>query len=126
MERTPEDLKLALACELGDESTFQMYLDQNPDAAKTLSDAERRKLPVAAQSNNTNAVRLMLEAGWPVNTPGEMGATALHWAGFNGNAEMAREILRFQPDLELKSQEYAGTPLFLALYGSVNGCRQGS
>ena len=124
MERTPEDLKLALACELGDESTFQMYLDQNPDAAKTLSDAERRKLPVAAQSNNTNAVRLMLEAGWPVNTPGEMGATALHWAGFNGNAEMAREILRFQPDLELKSQEYAGTALFWALYGSGNGWRQ--
>ena len=56
MERTPEDLKLALACELGDESTFQMYLDQNPDAAKTLSDAERRKLPAAAQSNNTKAV----------------------------------------------------------------------
>jgi hypothetical protein len=43
--RTPEDLKLALACELGDESTFQEYLARNPDATKTLSDAERRKLP---------------------------------------------------------------------------------
>ena len=121
MERTPEDLKLALACELGDESTFQDYLARNPDAAKTLSDAERRKLPAAAQSNNTKAVQLMLEAGWPVNTPGEMGATALHWAGFNGNAEMARVILRFHPDLELKSQEYAGTALSWALYASGNG-----
>jgi ankyrin repeat protein len=63
----------------------------------------------------------MLEAGWPVDTPGEMGATALHWAGFNGNAEMAREILRFRPALELKSREYAGTPLGWALYGSGNG-----
>lgn len=124
MERTPEDLKLALACELGDESTFQIYLDRNPDAAKTLSDTERRKLPVAAQSNNTKAVRLMLEAGWPVNAPGEMGATALHWAGFNGNAEMARDILRFQPDLELRSQEYSGTALSWALYGSGNGWRR--
>ena len=53
----------------------------------------------------------MLEAGWPVDTPGEMGATALHWAGFNGNAEMTRVILRLHPDLELKSQEYAGTAL---------------
>src|SRR6202042_1939512 len=86
MKRTPEDLKMALACELGDERTFQKYLARNPDAAQRLSDAELRKLPAAAQSNNTQAVRLMLEAGWPVDTRGEMGATALHWAGFNGNA----------------------------------------
>jgi len=121
MERTPEDLKLALACELGDESTFQDYLIRNPDATKTLSDAERRKLPAAAQNNNTKAVQLMLEAGWPVNTPGEMGATALHWAGFNGNAEMTRVLLRFHPDIETKSREYEGTALSWAIYASGNG-----
>lgn len=121
VERTPEDLKLALACELGDESAFQDYLVRNPEATKRLSDADRQKLPKAAQSNNAKAVRLMLEAGWPVNTPGEMGATSLHWAGFNGNAEMMRDLLRFNPDLELKSQEYAGTALSWALYGSGNG-----
>ncbi len=121
MERTPEDLKLALACELGDETTFREYLAGNPNAATMLSDAEKRKLPNAAQSNNTKAVLLMLEAGWPVNTPGEMGATALHWAGFNGNAEMTHAILKFHPDLELKSQEYAGTALSWALYASGNG-----
>jgi ankyrin repeat protein len=121
LERTPEDLKLALACELGDESTFQDYLARNPDATKTLSDAERRKLPAAAQSNNTKAVQLMLEAGWPVNTPGEMGATALHWAGFNGNAEMTRVLLRFHPDIETKSREYEGTALSWAIYASGNG-----
>ncbi|HEX4757779.1 MAG TPA: ankyrin repeat domain-containing protein [Terracidiphilus sp.] len=121
MERTPEDLKLALACELGDETTFREYLAWNPNAVTMLSDAEKRKLPNAAQSNNTKAVLLMLEAGWPVNAPGEMGATALHWAGFNGNAEMTHAILKFHPDLELKSQEYAGTALSWALYASGNG-----
>jgi ankyrin repeat protein len=121
VERTPEDLKLALACEIGDEGAFRDYLARNPDATKSLSDADRRKLPKAAQSNNTMAVRLLLEAGWPVNTPGEMGATALHWAGFNGNAEMMRDLLRFHPDLELKSKEYAGTALSWALYASGNG-----
>jgi ankyrin repeat protein len=121
VERTPEDLKLALACEIGDESAFQDYLSRNPDVTKELSDVDRRKLPKAAQSNNTKAVRLLLEAGWPVNTPGEMGATALHWAGFNGNAEMTRDLLRFHPDLELKSQEYAGTALSWSLYASGNG-----
>jgi ankyrin repeat protein len=121
MERTPEELKLALACELGDETVFHEFLAQHPDAAKTLSEADQQKLPNAAQNNNTQAVRLMLEAGWPVDTAGEMGATALHWAGFHGNAEMARAILRFHPALELKSREYAGTALAWALYGSGNG-----
>ena len=121
VERTPEDLKLALACEIGDESAFQDYLARNPDVTKALSDVDRQKLPKAAQSNNTKAVRLLLEAGWPVNTPGEMGATALHWAGFNGNSEMMRDLLRFHPDLELKSEEYAGTALSWALYASGNG-----
>src|ERR1700678_1271536 len=114
--------------ELGDSldgsTSIQEFLAQNIDVAKTLSEADQQKLPNAAQANNTEAVRLMLEAGWPVDTPGEMGATALHWAGFNGNAEMAREILRFHPALELKSREYAGTALAWALFGSGNGWRR--
>jgi len=124
MERTPRDLKLALACELGDEGAFEEYLAWNPKAAESLPDVERRKLPDAAQSNNAKAVQLMLEAGWPVNASGEMGATALHWAGFNGNAEMTRTILNFDPDLETKSREYAGTALSWALYASGNGWRR--
>jgi len=124
MERTPEDLKLTLACELGDEAVFHEFLSKNLDAARTLSEIEQRRLPNAAQNNNTKAIRLMLEAGWPVDTPGEMGATALHWAGFNGNAEMTREILRFHPTLELKSREYPGTALAWAVYGSGNGWRR--
>ena len=57
---------------------FQEFLSRPPDAPKTLSEPDQRKLPNAAQNNNTKAVRLMLEAGWPVDTQGEMGATALH------------------------------------------------
>jgi ankyrin repeat protein len=120
LKRTPEELKLALACELGDEDVFQRFLSQNPESAGTLSEQEREKLPNAAHDNNLKAVRLMLEAGWPVDTPGEMGATALHWAGFNGNAEMTREILRFSPDLELKSREYPGTAVAWTIFGSGN------
>jgi ankyrin repeat protein len=121
LQRTPEDLKLALACELGDEAVFHEFLKKRPDAARHLSEGDQRKLPNAAHNNNTQAVRLMLEAGWPVDTPGEMGATALHWASFNGNAEMTREILRFHPALELKSKEEASTAFGWAIYASGNG-----
>jgi hypothetical protein len=103
---------------------FHEFLSKHPDAARTLSEADQRKLPDAAQSNNTKAVRLMLEAGWPVDAPGDMGATALHWAGFNGNAEMIREILKFHPTLGLESREYKGTALGWAIFGSGNGWRR--
>ncbi len=121
MERTPEDLKMALACELGDEAAFRELLRRNPDFANSLSETDKVKLPNAAKNNNTQAVRLMLEAGWPVNTPGEAGATALHWAGFNGNSEMARVILKFGPELEKKSQEYSDSAFGWTVYGSGNG-----
>lgn len=121
LERTPDDLKLALACELGDERVFHEFLQKCPQGNRELSETDKQKLPNAAQNNNTDAVRLMLEAGWPVDTAGEMGATALHWAGFNGNSEMTRHILRFHPALELKSTEYAGSALSWAVYGSGNG-----
>jgi ankyrin repeat protein len=121
VQRTPEDLKLALACELGDETTFRQFLSKHPDAAKLLSETDAQKLPDAAQSNNTNAVGLMLDAGWPADVRGEAGATALHWAAFNGNAQMIRLILRFHPSLELKSREYQGTALSWAIYASGNG-----
>lgn len=126
LDRTPPSLKLALACELGDEAAFQELLAARPNLVSTLSEEERRKLPDAAQSGNTAAVRLMLQAGWPVDMPGKMGAAALHWAAFNGNSAMAREILRFHPALELKSKEYTGTALSWAIFGSGNGWNRAS
>jgi ankyrin repeat protein len=121
MERTPKTLKLALACELGDEALHREILESSPGLAGELADGDRQRLIAAAQGNNTNAVRLMLEAGWPVETQGPGGVSALHWAAFHGNASMAREILRHSPPLELEDSEHHGTPMGWALYGSLHG-----
>ena len=121
MDRTPATLKLALACELGDEATFSALLHTRPDLAQTLGDDERRKLPLAAQNNNVEAVRMMLAAGWPVGAVGQHGATALHWAGFHGNAAMARVILPHHPPLEAREKDYGQTPVGWTIYGSING-----
>ena len=121
MERSPEDLKLALACELGDEVAFRALMAGNPELTGTLSDDDCRRLPDAAQNNNTNAVRLMLGAGWPVDTRGEYRMTTLQWAAWHGNAEMVREILRYHPQLELKDNDHGITALGGALHGSENG-----
>jgi ankyrin repeat protein len=121
MDCSPEDLKLAQACELGDEDAFRALLASHPNLTRTLSDDDCRRLPDAAQNNNTNAVRLMLGAGWPVDTRGEYRMTPLQWAAWHGNAEMVREILRYHPKLELKDNEHGVTALGGALHGSENG-----
>src|SRR6267142_2463546 len=98
MERSPAALKLSLACELGDEAAFQSLLTSHPGLAQSLSDDERRKIVAAAESNNTQAVRMMLAAGWPVDVRAG-GTTALHFAAWHGNTEMMREILKHHPPL---------------------------
>jgi ankyrin repeat protein len=121
MDRTPDDLKLALACELGEDDLFRAMLARNPELVRVLTDASRRKLADAAQNNNGRAVRLMLEAGWPVDARGQHGATSLHWACFHGNPETVRDILRFRPPLEDTGNDFHGTPLGWAIHGSVHG-----
>ncbi len=121
MDRSADSLKLSLALELGDKALFDRLLASAPDMPKSLSPAERRKLVDAAQNRNIDAVRLLLEAGWPVDARGQHGGTALHWAAFHGHAEMARLILGFQPPLEAVDFDFGGTPLGWAIHGSQNG-----
>jgi ankyrin repeat protein len=119
MKHTPEDVKLTQACELGDEAAFRALLADRPNLVESLTDDDRRQLPDAAQSNNTGAVRLTLEAGWPVDATGEYQMTSLQWAAWHGNAEMVREILRYRPQLDLSCQHEI-TALGCALHGSEN------
>jgi ankyrin repeat protein len=120
MERSPQDVKLEQACELGDEQSFRSLMAGRPNLMGTLSAEGRRRIADAAQNNNTNAVRLMLAAGWPVDARGEYDMTPLQWASWHGNAAMVREILRYHPQLELDCQHKI-TALGSALHGSVNG-----
>lgn len=121
LERTPASLKLAIACELKDDALLAELTREQPGLAATLSEEERIKLTVAARNNDVEAVQRMLAAGWPVDAVGQHGATALHWAGFHGNPDLARAILPFTPPLEARERDFGQTPLQWTLYGSVNG-----
>ncbi len=124
MERSPDELKLALACELGDKGTFDALLARRPDLAQTLSEDERHKLVEAAENNNNEAVRLMLAAGWPTDSRGLESGTALHIAAWLGNAEMVRELLRHGAPLDIRGDKYDMTPLGWALHGSEHSWRK--
>jgi ankyrin repeat protein len=120
-------MKLIAACWNADEATVKSLLANHSDLAAKLSAAYRRQVAHAARNNNLAAVRVMLAVGLPVDALGQHLATPLHWAGFHGNAEMTREILRYNPLLELTDSDFQATPLGWAIYGSVHGwyCRSG-
>lgn len=121
MERSPADVRLLVACWLGDEADVHELLARHPDLAATLPAADRRQVAHAARNDNLAAVRLMLVAGLPVDARGQNGATPLHWAAFHGNAEMARMLLSHNPPLEQSDEDFHGTPLHWAIYGSEHG-----
>ncbi len=121
MERSPHALQFALACELGEDARSRSLLASQPDLARSMDEADRRHVTDAAQSNNTRAVGLMLDAGWPADARGQHNATPLHWAAWHGNVAMVREILRHDPPLNDTSDDWHIGPLRWALHGSENG-----
>ena len=129
MEHSPDEIKLLTACWLGDEATTNSLLavepfrlaQGEPNLVARLRDVERRQLAHAARNNDLPAVRLMLTIGLPVDARSQHNATALHWAAFQGNAEMIELILRKNPPLEVTDKDFQSTPLGWAIYGSEHG-----
>ncbi|MGH9646884.1 MAG: ankyrin repeat domain-containing protein, partial [Bryobacteraceae bacterium] len=93
LERCPADEKLLNACWLHDEALVKFLIAAKPNLAADLTAEGRRQLAHAARNNDPIAVRLMLTAGWPVESFGQHHATPLHWAAWHGNAELVRLIL---------------------------------
>jgi len=127
MARTPGDLRLSIACALGDEALVSEIAAANPRAAATLARKEQQKVAAAARNNQTQAVLLMLKAGWPVDVRGAENATPLHWAAFHGNTAMVRALLARGADAWVKGDVHDATPLDWARYGAEHGwqCRTG-
>jgi ankyrin repeat protein len=120
-ERTAPVARVAEACLIEDEDAARTFRAAVPSLTEGLSADQRQLVAHAARNNQTRAVALMLECGWPVDARGQHEATVLHWAGFHGNVEMAREILRFKPPLEATDRDFKGTPLGWTIHGSENG-----
>jgi ankyrin repeat protein len=120
-ERTAPVARVAEACLIEDEIAARAFRAALPPVSDSLSADQRPLVAHAARNNQTRAVALMLECGWPVDARGQHDATPLHWAGFHGNVEMAREILRFNPPLDATDGDFKGTPLGWTIHGSENG-----
>jgi ankyrin repeat protein len=121
MDRTPDGLKLAMACELDDDATVETLLAARPELARTLRRDEQQRIAFAAHNNDAAAVRRMLDIGWRPDVRGQHGATPLHWAAWHGNVEMVRALLERHAPLDVVDAEYGGTPADWAVHASVQG-----
>jgi ankyrin repeat protein len=120
-DRTSPVARVAEACLIEDQDRARAFRARVPSLAANLTPEQRQLIAHAARNNQTRAVALMLECGWPVDARGQHEGTPLHWAGFHGNVDMAREILRFDPPLEATDRDFKATPLGWTIYGSENG-----
>ncbi len=121
LRRSPPDVKLIEACWAADKTTAQSLLKKHPRLPASLTPADLRTVADAARENETKAVRLMLEIGFPVDARGQEGGMPLHWACWHGNLAMVKTILRHNPPIELTDTVHHGTPLGWAIYGSKHG-----
>lgn len=117
LDRSPQTLKLALACEIGDETAARAIVARHPGIMDELPPDDARRLGDAAWDGNTTAVQLMLELGWPVDA--RSGATTpLHQAAWTGNVETVQALIRHGADVNARDSTYNGTPIGWASHGA--------
>jgi ankyrin repeat protein len=82
-----------------------------------------RLLPDLAVSHSTQAVRALLAAGVPIDSRGEWGATALHWACWKGYADIVRLLLDQGATLTIEDEQFHATPSGWFSHG-VQNCEE--
>ena len=82
------------ACARADRTTAFAMLAQDPALIDAMSAEQLHVLPDLAAAGCDDAVRIMVEAGWPIAIRGgDIRGSALNHAVFNGNSELARFLL---------------------------------
>jgi ankyrin repeat protein len=116
---TPADEFFA-ACGRGDEAAVKTILERWPELVTSMPEDEKQEIVNFASNDKTEAVRLMLLAGIPIDTCGHRGQTALHWASWFGNVATVRLLLAHGAPVEIKEATYHAPPLGWACHGSEN------
>lgn len=107
------------ACRQGDGDHARQVLAEHPALLDDLSDVDAAAIVTAAEHGAVQAVRLMLDLGFPVDARGaDRGETALHAAAYAGSADTVHVLVEHGADLDARDTEWNSPPLEWALVGS--------
>jgi ankyrin repeat protein len=106
------------ACRRADRAEADRLLADDSGLLGRLSEEERAAIFRAAEHGDTAAVALMLDLGFPLETVGDDGGTALHAAAYNGSRQTVRLLLDRGADIEARDTTWNDTPLGWAAVGS--------
>jgi ankyrin repeat protein len=112
--------ELLAACRRADRAAAATLLAADPHLAGQLTDDDYRVLAGAAGQDATEAVRLMLDLGFPPGSQSgaDDGGTALHLAAAAGATATVRLLLERGADIEARDSTWDSTPLGWAIVGS--------
>lgn len=93
-EPLSEEEQFVAACSSCDREEALRIRQRRPDLPASLTDDQLRLLPDLASESCHDAIKLMVEMGWPIAARGgDWNASALNLAVFRGDAELARYLL---------------------------------
>jgi ankyrin repeat protein len=110
--------RLVGACAAADPADLPRLLASAPKFAVPAED--RRLLPDLAANHFTSAVGALLALGVPVDTQGDSGETALHWACWKGYADLVKVLIDHGASLAIEDTVYHATPAGWFSHGREN------
>jgi hypothetical protein len=113
--------QLLAACARADRAAAERIVAAHPGLIAHLAQGEMRAISDRAFAGDAAGVGLMLDLGFDPRVPGWDHGDALHWAGFHGNVDMLRALLRHNPAVNTPDARYGATALGWCIYGAVYG-----
>jgi len=110
--------RLLYACLTGDAEEARRMVAGHPGLIDTLSDPDAGALLQAMVDGKSEAVQLMLSLGWPLTPQSEWGGTALHWATWNADVSLVRDLLTHGAPVNVRDTRYGSSPIAWAAHGS--------
>jgi ankyrin repeat protein len=119
LERAPPLDRLLDALWRGDGAGADAILAADPQLVAHAPGKALRQVADAARNNNPAAVNAMLRRGFRVTALSQHGGTPLHWAAFHGNADMMRDVLRYDPPIDTQDRQFRGTAMDWLIHGAL-------
>ena len=111
--------RLLVDCVLGRRAEAEAIAQEHPEIVPGLPDTDRELVAKYCWETNTNydAVKLMLDLGFPVAHPEHShGYTALHNAAWAGSGDLVELLISRGHPVDIRDPGYDATPLGYALY----------